>query len=76
MNVALLLPVSILLGVIGGLMGPFFINVNSRINVYRGKYLKTKWIKVVETMFMAFITASIFFWVPYWVKGEACPNKD
>lgn len=46
-------------------MGALFININTRMNFYRGKYLKTKWIKPIETFFWCFITASTFFWISY-----------
>lgn len=74
-NVFILVPAAIVLGIIGGLMGSFFINVNTRINVIRGKYLTTKWIKVVETILMSVFTASIFFMTPYWMNSGRCPKR-
>jgi H+/Cl- antiporter ClcA len=35
-----MVPAAILIGVISGLMGPLFININTRVNVWRGKVLK------------------------------------
>jgi H+/Cl- antiporter ClcA len=66
---------AIVLGVIGGLLGPLFINVNTRMAVLRGKILTKKWMKPVETWLFSFITASSFFWVPYFVgKVKSCED--
>jgi chloride channel 7 len=64
-DVEILLPGAIIIGVIGGLIGPLFINLNTRVNVYRKKYLKNGVIKVVETTLFGFATAGIFFILPY-----------
>lgn len=70
-----LIPAAIIIGIIGGCMGALFININSRMNKWRGMLLKSNWIKPVETYFFAFGTATLFFWVPYWarnIKGGGC----
>lgn len=60
-----MIPAAIVIGVIGGLLGPFFINVNTRVNVIRKKLLTKNYIKVIETTFFGFATASVFFMFPY-----------
>lgn len=60
-----LMPASICLGIIGGLMGAFFINVNTRMAVLRKKLLVRKWMKPIETFMWCFATASAFYWVPF-----------
>ena len=65
-DVEILLPGSIIIGVIGGLIGPLFINLNTRVNVYRKKLLTSGYIKVIETTIFGFVTAGIFFILPYW----------
>jgi len=37
------LPGAIILGVISGLLGPFFINVNTRVNAFRAKIWTQPW---------------------------------
>ena len=46
-----ILPGAIFLGIIGGLLGPLFININTRTNAIRAKCLKKKWFKPIETFF-------------------------
>jgi H+/Cl- antiporter ClcA len=64
----LLLPASVLIGVLGGLYGPLFININFRVNAWRKKHVTSKWLKVVEAGFFCFLTTSIFYFLPYF-KG-------
>jgi H+/Cl- antiporter ClcA len=55
---------AIVLGVFGGLLGPFFIFTNTQVNALRLKVLNTKWRKVIETPIICFITASVFYFIP------------
>lgn len=59
------IPGAIILGVVSGLLGPFFINVNTRVNAFRAKIWTKKWHKPLDTFLFAFCTASCFYWVPY-----------
>lgn len=61
----ILIPGAIIIGIIGGLIGPLFINLNTRINVYRKKLLTKNYLKVIETAIFGFCTAGIFFILPY-----------
>jgi H+/Cl- antiporter ClcA len=67
-NALFLMPAAIFIGIAGGCLGAFFINVNTRMAGIRKKCLKTKWIKPVETFCWCFVTASFFFWMPYAVQ--------
>jgi H+/Cl- antiporter ClcA len=71
-NVLTLLPNGITLAIVGGLLGSLFINVNSRVNEIRKKILTTKWIKPIETAFFGFMSASIFFLIPYFIAKDYC----
>jgi H+/Cl- antiporter ClcA len=51
----------LIIGVMGGIIGAIFIKVNNIININRKKYLLKKWMKVLEAVFIAFITASVFY---------------
>jgi chloride channel 7 len=64
-NIFVLIPCAIVIGIIGGLMGALFININTRVNDIRAKLLLWKWIKPLESFFFAFLTGSFFYWVPY-----------
>ena len=56
---------AIFLGILGGLVGPFFINVNTRMATLRGKILTKKWMKPIETALFCFATSTSFFFFPY-----------
>ncbi len=56
---------AIIIGIISGLLGPLFINVNTRVNALRGKILTKKWHKIIDCFFFTFVTASAFYWFPY-----------
>lgn len=60
------IPGAIILGVISGLLGPLFINVNFRVNGYRGIYYKHKYQKLLDAWMFCFVTATVWYWVPYW----------
>lgn len=64
-NVTRTAPMSIVLGIIGGLLGAFFINVNTRMNECRKVLLTSKWSKPLETFFFSFMTASSFYYLSY-----------
>lgn len=61
----ILVPSSLFIGVLGGLYGPLFININFRINAWRKNNIKSKCAKVIEAGFFCFLSASIFYFVPY-----------
>ena len=61
----ILVPSSLFIGVLGGLYGPLFININFRINAWRKNNIKSKGAKVIEAGFFCFLSASIFYFVPY-----------
>ena len=57
-------PFFLILGMLGGLLGAFFIFVNYNINKIRKKYLKTGWRKVNETLILVFFTATVIYFAP------------
>jgi len=63
-NALYLLPAAVILGIVGGCLGAFFININTRMGAIRKRLLTTKWIKPIETFCWCFVTASCFYWVP------------
>lgn len=56
---------AVCIGLASGLLGAFFINVNFRINGFRGKHNTGPKGKLLEAFIFAFLTASCFYWVPY-----------
>ena len=61
------IPVAVGFGIIGGLAGALFVAVNFRINRFRKKILTKSWHKPLESAFCVFLSASVFFLVPYWL---------
>ena len=64
-----------MLGVFGGLLGSFFIYVNAELNIIRKKVLKTKWMKVAETLALGTLTATILFYTPK-ILSKSCMSQD
>jgi H+/Cl- antiporter ClcA len=55
---------ALVIGLISGLLGAFFINVNFRINGLRGVYNTGNKGKLFEAFLIAFLCTSCFYWVP------------
>ncbi|KAL7051504.1 hypothetical protein ACKWTF_004484 [Chironomus riparius] len=52
------LPIFMLMGVFGGLSGAFWIKINTSLNIFRDKCIKQKWIRVIEAIMVAAVSAS------------------
>lgn len=68
-------PFFIMLGVMGGLLGAFFIFVNYTINKYRKKFLITKWQKVLETVTLVALTATVIYFMPMILKDDCLEEE-
>jgi H+/Cl- antiporter ClcA len=71
-----IIPSAIILGIEGGILGSLFINVNTRVNALRAKLLTSQWMKPIETAFFGFLSASVFFIVPYIISKENCQEEE
>jgi H+/Cl- antiporter ClcA len=56
------------LGVVSGLLGSFFISVNTKVNAQRAKILTKSWHKPIDTFIFCFLSASCFYAFPYWFE--------
>jgi H+/Cl- antiporter ClcA len=56
---------AIIIGIISGLLGAFFLCVNFRINPHRAKFTKS-WHKLFDAVIFGFLTATTFYWIPKW----------
>ena len=70
-NSILDLPAGIILGVICGLLGAFFIWVSIALGMWRKKNINTPIRKVLEAILFAFTTASVFYLV-VWLWRSSC----
>lgn len=66
---------AIILGFFGGLMGAMFIIINNTVNHIRKKYLKFKWMKIMETLCLVFLTATVMY-IAVFVRYENNDNPD
>lgn len=58
-------PAAAVIGIIGGLLGALFIDVNTRMNALRKRLLTTAAIKPIETAMWSFCTGFVFILAPY-----------
>lgn len=59
------MPAAIGIGIVGGLLGAFFININFRMNAFRKKWLTAAYMKPLETAAWSFASGFVFIAVPY-----------
>ena len=59
------IPGSIFVGAITGVLGAIFVSVNSNLSILRKKMITKNWQKLAEAAFFSFITTSMFYWLPY-----------
>lgn len=67
---------AIIMGTVGGLLGAFFINCNTRLNYIRRPNLTSKFKKTFECTLFVFFTANVIFWAPYLFETCVTPNVD
>jgi H+/Cl- antiporter ClcA len=65
LNIFQILLGALVLGVAGGALGAFFINVNTRMAKLRKIILPFEWLKPVETWAWCVLTSSVFFFLTY-----------
>ena len=59
------IPAAVILGVICGLLGSFFIWVNTNLNKKRKKIVTQNWQKILEVLLFSLATSSAFYWFPH-----------
>ncbi|CAA9995791.1 unnamed protein product, partial [Nesidiocoris tenuis] len=47
------------MGAVGGLLGSLYIHVNYKLTVFRMRYIRGRWLKVIEACLVAAITATV-----------------
>ena len=57
-------PGSIFVGALCGVMGGIFVLVNSNLGMIRKKYIKAGWQKIAEAVFFSLMTTTCFYWLP------------
>ncbi|XP_060522651.1 H(+)/Cl(-) exchange transporter 7 [Cylas formicarius] len=55
------LPLFIIMGCIGGLLGALWNHINYKITVFRMRYVQARWLKVIEACIVAAVSATLGF---------------
>ncbi|CAH0385232.1 unnamed protein product [Bemisia tabaci] len=67
------LPLFILMGAIGGLIGALCVELNMWLTVFRSRFIKKKWQKFLEAMMVAFITVNFGVFSIYAMSNVCLP---
>ncbi|CAG0900265.1 unnamed protein product [Cyprideis torosa] len=62
------LPLFMVMGIIGGLLGALFNYMNYRLTVFRMRYIYRPWAQVVEAIIVAAVTASVGFIMIFFIS--------
>ena len=64
-----------IIGVLGGLLGALFININFRVGKYRKRFFASKWKKVHEVTALVLMTATVIYFAPM-LFHNSCLKED
>ncbi|XP_074647081.1 H(+)/Cl(-) exchange transporter 7-like [Tubulanus polymorphus] len=70
------IPIFILMGVIGGLLGALFNHINHKLTVFRIKHVYHKWTQLLEAMIVAGLSATVAFTLIYFSQDCQPLGKD
>ncbi|CAL7951003.1 unnamed protein product [Xylocopa violacea] len=70
------IPLFMVVGTIGGLLGACWNYLNYKISCFRLKYIKKKWLKVIEALVVAAISASMGFTMIYFINDCKPLGRD
>nr|CAD7202502.1 unnamed protein product [Timema douglasi] len=70
------LPIFLVMGCIGGLMGSLFNHINYKLTVFRMRYIRRKWLKVLEAALVAAIAAIFGFIMMVFINDCKPLDKD
>ena len=69
------IPACIFNGLICGVVGAVNIKLTFKLKVLRNKYIKAKWLRLIEVCIVTLVTTTAFFWMPYFLKAD-CAKKS
>ncbi|XP_076751058.1 chloride channel protein 7 [Xylocopa sonorina] len=70
------IPLFMVVGTVGGLLGACWNYLNYKISCFRLKYIKKKWLKVIEALVVAAISASMGFTMIYFLNDCKPLGRD
>lgn len=62
------IPLFMIVGAMGGIFGALWNYVNYKISCFRMRFVKKKWVKVLEALFVAVLSATISFSMIYFIN--------
>ncbi|XP_052816408.1 H(+)/Cl(-) exchange transporter 7-like isoform X2 [Mya arenaria] len=68
------IPVFLIMAVVGGLIGAAFVVLNYKLTVFRNRYIKLRWLKVIEAGAVAVVTGAASFVLI--VSLSQCTDKE
>ena len=68
------IPTAIILGTICGLLGAFFIFINTNLGKIRKKLITKNWQRLLEVVLFSLATSTAFYWTPM-IYGECKSNE-
>ncbi|XP_013398870.1 H(+)/Cl(-) exchange transporter 7-like [Lingula anatina] len=71
-------PIFILMAVFGGLTGALFVRMNYHLSIFRRKFVRKKWLKVLEAVVIAAVSAVTAYFLVYTWHGckDSLEKKD
>ena len=70
------IPLFMLMGTIGGILGALWNFVNYKITCFRMKYIKPKWLKVLEVLVVAVMSTTMAFLMMFFINDCQTRGKD
>ncbi|XP_046616599.1 H(+)/Cl(-) exchange transporter 7 isoform X1 [Neodiprion virginianus] len=68
------IPLFMIIGTLGGVLGALWNHVNYKISCFRLRFIKTNWIKVLEALFIAVLSATLGFLMIYFI--DDCKSTE
>ncbi|XP_076240097.1 chloride channel protein 7 [Calliopsis andreniformis] len=62
------IPLFMIMGTIGGLLGSFWNHLNYKITCFRLRFIRKKWLKVIEALLVAILSATMGFIMIYYLN--------
>ncbi|XP_031829641.1 chloride channel protein 7 [Nomia melanderi] len=62
------IPLFMLMGAVGGLLGAFWNHINYKITCFRLRYIKQRWLKVIEALSIGVLSATMGFVTIYYLN--------
>lgn len=69
------IPLFMIVGILGGLLGSLWNHINFKITCFRAKHIKEKWMKIIDVIVITVITATVGFLMICYIKDCQIEGK-